>query len=75
MISDYTKMAPISGNDSEAVRQEKVVLRKLAEEEAGKIISEVLEKTLMSKTIWVEMRRIWIGESVLCIVFGKMLSG
>ena len=59
-------MGPIPCYDSEAMRQEKVVLRKLAEEEAGKIISDVLEKTLGSKTIWVEMRRMWIGESFLC---------
>ena len=58
-------MGPVSGSDSETVKQEKVMVRKLAEEEAGKIISDVLEKVLGSKTIWVEMRRMWIGESVL----------
>ena len=58
-------MVPIPCYDSEAMGQEKVALRKLAEEEAGKIISDVLEKVLGSKTIWVEMRRMWIGESVL----------
>ena len=58
------KMGPIPSYDSEAMGQEKVALRKLAEEEAGEIISDVLEKVLESETIRVEMRRMWIGESL-----------
>ena len=58
-------MGPIPSYDSEAMGQEKVALRKLAEEEAGEIISDVLEKVLESETIRVEMRRMWIGESPL----------
>ena len=55
-------MGPISENGSESVRQREMEVKKQRGVELGLASLEDQDAAPVSKAIWTEMRRIWVGK-------------